>query len=317
MAGFYPALPRPPSVFLLALISGAAALPFLEVPPEAGIPRGPSGRPSCRASWRLLSRAALALCFGLALGASARLSESGSRAPPELGRFSPMALSGRLASDARRTASGNTALVVELDSLILSLPGSRLSLSWPRHSPRLSLIAGAEGSGLASGLQDLVAGQRLTAGSGAHPASGRLSLIDASKALVYSPGKDCRAEEGRGFAPRFRRRLRKGFAAAIRRISGSSYPLAQALILGIKDDLDGEESAMFRDAGCAHILALSGQHLSILFALSALIVEKGLRRPRLAGWASLAIAFGFTWLAGPGPAGNVGSRVRSALSRIT
>ncbi|HEY9054631.1 MAG TPA: ComEC/Rec2 family competence protein [Rectinemataceae bacterium] len=300
VAGFFPSWPDPAFVFLFSLYAGASAVPLYEGwPPRAGFP--PDNLPAVpdrsRTLWKKRARAALAFSFGLALGASARLGEAGLKPPPEIGRFGATGFAGRLAADARRTSSGNTALLVELDSLSLSLPGSRLTLSWPRSSLRLDLVIGAQDS--APGVGGLVSGQAVQAGRGTGQV--RLSLIDARKALVFVPGKSFAATEPENPATRLRRALRKGLSVALRRVSGSSFPLAQALILGIKDELDGEEAAIFRDAGCAHILALSGQHLSILFSLSALVVDRVLRRPRAAGWASLVIAFGFTWMAGPGP----------------
>jgi ComEC/Rec2-related protein len=77
------------------------------------------------------------------------------------------------------------------------------------------------------------------------------------------------------------------------------------------DELDGAESALFRAAGCAHILSLSGQHLSILCSLVTLLFAKLLKRSDLADVASFLFASAFTWLAGAGP-----SLLRSTLMTL-
>lgn len=48
-------------------------------------------------------------------------------------------------------------------------------------------------------------------------------------------------------------------------------PLLEALLLGVRDRLDADFIRLFQAAGCAHILALSGQHLGILSLFSGLI----------------------------------------------
>jgi competence protein ComEC len=52
--------------------------------------------------------------------------------------------------------------------------------------------------------------------------------------------------------------------------------LAAALLLGIRDSLETETAASFRDAGCAHVLALSGMHLAIVSAVVAFLLRKPL-----------------------------------------
>lgn len=56
---------------------------------------------------------------------------------------------------------------------------------------------------------------------------------------------------------------------------GSWGGLSLALLLGVKDNLDGELSAKYRDSGCSYILALSGMHLALVSAIIAFL----LRRP--------------------------------------
>ena len=81
----------------------------------------------------------------------------------------------------------------------------------------------------------------------------------------------------------------------------------QALILGVRDSLAPSEAEVFKAAGCSHILALSGEHLSVLamLAIAALKPFLGPLRARLGG---AVLASLFMWVAGPGP-----SLLRSVL----
>lgn len=58
--------------------------------------------------------------------------------------------------------------------------------------------------------------------------------------------------------------------------AGSWGPLAMALLLGYKGDLQQGEARLFTEAGCAHVLALSGMHLGILTLLIARLFKKPL-----------------------------------------
>jgi len=88
-----------------------------------------------------------------------------------------------------------------------------------------------------------------------------------------------------------------------RRSSG----LLQALILGVRDSLAPEEAQAFKAAGCSHILALSGEHLSVL-ALLAIAALKPLAGPARARLGGAVLASLFMWIAGSGP-----SLLRSVL----
>jgi competence protein ComEC len=50
--------------------------------------------------------------------------------------------------------------------------------------------------------------------------------------------------------------------------------LALALLLGIRDNLDGELSEQYRKAGCSYILALSGMHLALVSSVIAFFLKK-------------------------------------------
>lgn len=49
--------------------------------------------------------------------------------------------------------------------------------------------------------------------------------------------------------------------------SQTTAPLVKALLTGDKSDLDKEVTKVFRDSGAAHILALSGLHLGVLYLI--------------------------------------------------
>jgi competence protein ComEC len=90
----------------------------------------------------------------------------------------------------------------------------------------------------------------------------------------------------------FRTGLRLGI---VRRFSGAAPGsagnengwggLALALLLGIRDNLEGGLSNLYQKAGSSHILALSGMHLAIISALIAFCLKKplGLRAAAAAG----------------------------------
>ncbi|GHT84150.1 hypothetical protein FACS1894137_06850 [Spirochaetia bacterium] len=61
--------------------------------------------------------------------------------------------------------------------------------------------------------------------------------------------------------------------------------LGGALLLGVKDTLDGELAQKYRLAGCSHVLALSGMHLAIVAALAAFFLRRplGIKRAAIAG----------------------------------
>jgi competence protein ComEC len=64
--------------------------------------------------------------------------------------------------------------------------------------------------------------------------------------------------------------------ALLARLEGRRWGgLAGALLLGVKDNLDSSLAGKYRDAGCSHVLALSGMHLAVAAALAAFF----LRRP--------------------------------------
>jgi len=86
--------------------------------------------------------------------------------------------------------------------------------------------------------------------------------------------------------------------------------LALALLLGVRDNLDPDFTALYRKAGLSYILALSGMHLAILTALITFLLKRplGLKASVIAGSALIIL---YCILVGPMPSLN-----RSALMYI-
>jgi competence protein ComEC len=110
---------------------------------------------------------------------------------------------------------------------------------------------------------------------------------------------------------RFRTGVRLGVVGRFNRAAGGGEAswggLALALLLGIRDTLDTGLAALYRDAGCSYVLALSGMHLAVLASLIALILKKplGLKPAAVAGAAIIVL---YCFIVGPLP-----SLTRAAL----
>ena len=107
-------------------------------------------------------------------------------------------------------------------------------------------------------------------------------------------------------------RMRTGIRLSlIDTFEGKSWGgLALALLLGVKDNLDVNLSAMYRDAGLSFVLALSGMHLAVLAAIIAFLLRKplGLKAASITG--ALIILL-YCFLVGPMP-----SLIRAAIMYI-
>jgi competence protein ComEC len=79
--------------------------------------------------------------------------------------------------------------------------------------------------------------------------------------------------------------------------------LALALLLGIRDNLDMNIAALYRDSGCSHILALSGMHLAVLVGLISFLLKKPLGL-RLAAICGALIILAYCYIVGPLPSLN-------------
>ncbi|HCO48697.1 MAG TPA: hypothetical protein DIT55_04465, partial [Spirochaetaceae bacterium] len=204
----------------------------------------------------------LALSLGIAWGAAAALTEAAFASPADLARFPVSSFSGCIVADGRRTSKGNTIIGIELEEATISQAGWTSSLAWPRGRPRISLVTDSKAE--------------FSAGRGISVS--QASAIDASPSLYYASGKNIDLGSFASGAARLRAAAKSTLSVRIAAVAGKAFPLAQALLLGVMDDIDNEEASLFRDAGCAHILSLSGQHLSILCSLMTLLFAKLLKR---------------------------------------
>lgn len=103
----------------------------------------------------------------------------------------------------------------------------------------------------------------------------------------------------------FRQRLQQ------RDLAEKQTGVAEALILGWRDDVDDETTALYRNAGIAHLLCVSGLHVGIIAALlSALLWPIGRRRWQraLRGGLVMSGVWAFALLSGLAP-----STVRAAV----
>ncbi|GAB3803244.1 hypothetical protein GCM10028819_32870 [Spirosoma humi] len=62
--------------------------------------------------------------------------------------------------------------------------------------------------------------------------------------------------------------------------SKAEYGLVNAMILGVRDDLDTELYRAYSAAGAVHILSVSGLHVGILFAVLTYLISFLIKRPR-------------------------------------
>lgn len=76
--------------------------------------------------------------------------------------------------------------------------------------------------------------------------------------------------------------------------SESTYQVIRALLLGQRQDMDAAINQNYTDAGVIHILAISGLHIAILYAI-LLFVLKPLSRYRQGRFLQFAISLSFLW----------------------
>lgn len=201
---------------------------------------------------------------------------------PEDGSFLRLeAFEGCISMDSQTTLKGNRRLDFILDAAELKGNGFRIRVGWDR--PFFSAQVIAEG------------GERLWAGYML-----RVEPIRAEGFFWVDSGSIFKLRKP-GLVSALRAKVASKFARAIKTAAGGAGPLAQALLLGVKDELESESRLLFQAAGCAHLLALSGQHLSIICAFVSLVGTKMMRNAARVRRISIGFAWIFVWLAGPGP----------------
>jgi competence protein ComEC len=253
-------------------------------------------------SMRLRRMQLLAAAIGLAAGAAIAWSEAGGaekiedEAPGAVGgsagigtglvALRPAWAEGRLAADSMPARNGFRSYPLRVERLGLAGRGASAEISYP-------------GRGRGGDLRILArAGREIDAGSLIR-ASGSFSPGIGGSALFAQP-RDLLLIDGGGRFDRARSAIRTVCRQALSRIGTRSAGLMQALILGVRDSLAPGEADAFKAAGCSHILALSGEHLSVfaLLSIAALSPVLGPVRARLGG---AILASAFMWIAGPGP----------------
>lgn len=257
-----------------------------------------SGPPLCAGAdllhrFRLAERYTAAFSLGLALGLGA--------APAAVNRTGF-----GISSDAVRGLSG----VLQEDPRLVSGGRAMAALSLREAAGSRGLRASARGelpvffpAESAARLREFGRGSviftegKLRQGRGASP-----YLFSAESLHVVKPAPALE---------RFRTGLRLGLAQRFDSASSGSETswgdLALALLLGIRDSLDSGLAALYREAGCSYILALSGMHLAILASLIALFLKKplGLKAAALTGGLIIIL---YCFIVGPLP-----SLIRAAL----
>ncbi|MDR2247262.1 MAG: ComEC/Rec2 family competence protein [Treponema sp.] len=205
--------------------------------------------------FRKITLSLLALAVGVALGFAARLGVPG---PARLGlREGKIAgLAGTLMGDPRGLSGGQGMAFLNLettagkDGLRASARGTVLVFFPEETVPRLRTFGRLS--------------RVYLEGAFLPPVAGRVGLVFQAKGTHIL--------EAAPVVERFRTGARLAIAE---KFSPHTWGgLALALLLGVRDSLETELSASYRDAGCAHVLALSGMHLAIVSAVIAFLLKK-------------------------------------------
>lgn len=117
----------------------------------------------------------------------------------------------------------------------------------------------------------------------------RMYLLQKGVPAAVSGASDARrlSHPGRGLRSVLYR-LRQALAEKTNRIFGEDGALPQALLLGERESLPEETVKGFRDAGAAHVLAVSGLHVGLLAAVLMIALRRFLS-PKARFW----VLFGF------------------------
>jgi competence protein ComEC len=99
----------------------------------------------------------------------------------------------------------------------------------------------------------------------------RLYLLQRGVSVGLSGGVDLKFNGGQ---PSLWYSIRRSIAARLDSLFGEDSSLAKALLIGEKDDLNEEVMADFRDAGIAHVLAVSGLHVSLMMSMVYLVLQR-------------------------------------------
>ncbi len=132
---------------------------------------------------------------------------------------------------------------------------------------------------------------------------------------VYLMRKDYQilSSENKSFFNDFLLRTRIKLLAALRQYitTPDALSIAEALLIGYRDDLDKELVQAYSNTGVVHVIAISGLHIAMIYGLIIFFI-KPFQNKRFVKWIKpfvvLTIIWGFTFIAGAAP-----SILRSAV----
>jgi competence protein ComEC len=256
-------------------------------------------RASARETRRRLKKAHQAALFfaaGCAIGVACRGGANRSAFMfPGLETENIIALGGRLLDDPRNTASGRGMATLRLGASygkrrVKASAVGEVLVFFPEGSiPRLKEFG--------RGSEIYIEGGFAATGS----AFSKTPLFRARSVHVTRPPS--RFEQ-------WRTGIRLALIDAFSDGPGNWGGLALALLLGIRDSLDGELAEKYRDAGCSYILALSGMHLAIVSSIVAFFLKKPLGK-RLAAACGIIFILVYVFLVGVQP-----SLLRAAIMYV-
>ena len=274
--GFYPLFRAPPEVtifiliFLLIILSFFRVLSFLD----------PQSR-----NLQLTALCSLVFTAGLCIGVSAANAGRG-EINFGMNEQNITAVEGVLLEDPRIVSSGSAMVTLSLrrssgsDGLRVSGTGE-LVVFFPQLNAQTIKQFGRGASVYAEG-----------------------SLRSGNRGLTFS-AKSLHVLKPAPAIERMRTNIRLNLIARFEKETWGG--LALALLLGIRDNLDSELTAVYRDAGLSYILSLSGMHLAIITALIAFLLKKPLGL-KISVIISAVIIILYCLLVGPSP-----SLIRSAI----
>ena len=266
-------------------------------------------KPKLTAPWIPMAVAAACVCAAVAFIAHGR------PAVKRVGLFAGAAALGfllgsiLLAGMARR--AGSTALAVEAAD-VSSFTGTLVSDSVLTRESRtalhvsLSLVEseriGVRGQARADALVIIAGDYRFSQGERVSFQTG-LEPFTGSGPEVFIAFADGSSVRSMGFsAPLWaiRARLRDGAHRSLERAGYPASALLEALLIGSREDIPAELSEGFERTGSQHILALSGLHAAVLYAVAAAFL--GFFRNRRVTYvvATVALVF-YQFIAGPIP----------------
>ena len=214
---------------------------------------------------RLFERYFFALVIGFFLGAAFRSAAGSEAVRRGLTEEAVTGFSGVLKTDPRQSGGGQGSAYLELETV--SGSGGLRASARGRMAIFFSETAFPRIKGIGRGSRVFVEGAFFTSRGGDK---------GFRAASVHIMNAAPRLEQ-------IRSRLR---ARVLRQIGDPRWGgLAQALLLGARDNLDADLVRTYQEAGCAHVLALSGLHLAIVSGIAAFLLNRllGLKAAAIAG----------------------------------